>query len=108
MEGETLRRLTDVRQIVPAAPDWKAVYRQKPTNPSEDWIELWDVCAWALVEAIDEGTRFRYVVGLIAGESVANAEETADFIGYIGPGEGIAMLDYLRERARLYYEEDNR
>ena len=85
-----------VVQIMPAAPDWRAIY----ADESEEGLVLeTPLCGWALIEMPDGATS---VVGLDATGEVESCEALRNFLGYAPPGESAAR--WHREAVRYFHE----
>lgn len=85
-------------QIMPAAPDWRAIY----ADESEEGLVLeTPLVGWALIEQEDGS---RCVVGLDATGEVESCEALENFLGYAAPGEPAAR--WHREAVRYYRERE--
>jgi len=85
-----------VLQIMPAAPDWRAIYADESV---EGLVLETPLAGWALVEREDGS---RSVIGLDATGEVESCESLENFLGYAAPGEPAAR--WYRDSYRYFQE----
>lgn len=80
-----------IKQIIPAAPGWRAVYKDREVKDSEIFYD--PVVCWALVEYTK--SKEQEVVGMTEqGGYIDLADEVDDGCGYVPPG-----VDFLGEKS---------
>jgi hypothetical protein len=85
-----------VLQIMPAAPDWRAIYADESV---EGLVLETPLAGRALIEREDGS---RTVVGLDATGEVESCESLENFLGYTAPGEPAAR--WYRDSLRYFQE----
>jgi hypothetical protein len=89
-------RSYQIIQIMPAAPDWRAVFADESV---EGLVLETQLIGWALIER--EGGE-RAVVGLDATGEVESCESLENFLGYAAPGEPAAL--WYRDSVHYFHE----